>query len=287
VQVFHMDEPQLPNPDEFYGRAYERGELIHRTSIRASTAINGEYRIGKSWLMQYLQQVAPSHPQLGSHVRIGKFSATNPQCQTTAGFVKRAMEVLAVPNPEAYSKKTPLERLTFAARDFKNLSIIPVLCIDEFAGLIGKPGFDRAFLSSLRSTTEDEGLVLITASRQPLHEVIEVITGQSSPLFNIMPQLTLKPFTEAEARTFITQKGQQVGFDQQEQVFFLECAAIHAPDGTRGWPPLRLQLVGKQLLNDKLTAIGQQQPFTVNDGGYQTDFKQRLEQQYRTMVKQP
>lgn len=154
-----------PIPMNSLARAYERGELIHGTSIRASTAIDEEYRIGKSWLMQYLQQVAPSHPQLGSHVHTGRFSATHPQCQTPAGLVRRALEVLAVPNPDAHAKKTPLERLALAVRDFKNLNIIPVLCIDEFAGLIGKPGFDRTFLSGLRSIMEDDGLALITARR--------------------------------------------------------------------------------------------------------------------------
>jgi hypothetical protein len=162
IHIFHFNEPQLPNPGEFYGRRSERLELIHRTSIRASIAIDGEYRMGKSWLIQYLEQVAPV--QISPHVKIGRLSATHPQCQTLAGFINRALEILNVPNHGTSSKKMPLERLAAAARDFKNLGIIPVLCIDEFAGLIGKPGFDEFFLSGLRSIAEDEGLVLITAS---------------------------------------------------------------------------------------------------------------------------
>ena len=31
VHIFHFNEPQLPNPGEFYGRRAERLELIHRT----------------------------------------------------------------------------------------------------------------------------------------------------------------------------------------------------------------------------------------------------------------
>lgn len=288
VHIFHFNEPQLPDPAAFCGRAYERSELIHRTSMRASTAVDGAYRIGKSWLLQYLQQVAPTDPQLGSHVRIGRFSATHPQCQTLAGFVKRALETLNLPNHDGtHAKKPPLVQLALAARDCQKLGIIPVLCIDEFAGLIGKPGFDSMFLNELRSIAEDDGLVLITASKQPLHEVIEQMTGQTSPLFNIMPRLPLKPFTELEARTFIDEKGQQAGFDQEERAFFLECAAISTLEGIMGWPPLRLQLVGKMLHDEKRAAIAEQRVYAVSNTTYQVDFKQRLHEQYKAMVKYP
>jgi len=286
THAFHSNEPQLPSPAAFYGRAYACSELIQRTSIRASTAIDGAYRIGKSWLLQYLQQVAPTHPLLGSHVRIGRFSATHPQCQTPGGFVKCALETLKLPHHQGtQAQKLSLAQLADAARDCRDLGIIPVLCIDEFAGLLGRPGFDIAFLSALRSIAEDDGLVLITASKQPLHEVIEQMTGQTSPLFNIMPRLPLKPFTEPEARAFIEKEGQQAGFDQQERAFFQVCAAIFAPDGTTGWPPLRLQLVGKMLLYEKQQAIAEQRLYAVSDAAYQAAFKQRLDEQYKAMVR--
>jgi hypothetical protein len=166
-----------------------------------------------------LQQIAPRHPQLGPRVRVGRLNATNPQCRTLAGFTKRALEVLDFPARDPSPNETPLERLTIAARDLKTLGIIPILCIDEFAGLIGLPGFDKSFVVSLRAIAEDEGLVLITASKQPLHEVIEHMIGETSPLFGIMPQLTLKPFTESEAKTFVQEKSQQAGFSEQEQFF--------------------------------------------------------------------
>lgn len=287
AHIFHCNEP-LPGPDAFFGREYERRELIHRTSIRASTAIDGEYRAGKSWLMQYLQRVAPTHSQLGTHVKIGKFSATHPHCQTVEGFVKCALETLNLPGLNGTNiRRMQLAQLAVAVRGCKQLDIIPVLCIDEFAGLIGKPGFDTTFLNELRSIAEDDGLVLITASRQPLHEVIEQMTGQTSPLFNIMPRLPLKPFTEPEARAFIVGTGQRAGFDQEEQAFFLECATIHTPDCTKGWPPLRLQLVGKMLCDDKRMELAERRMYNVSDVAYQAGFKQRLYEQYRAMVKQP
>ena len=287
VHIFHFNEPLLPNPAEFYGREYERMELIHRTSIRASTAIMGDYRIGKSWLMQYLQQVAPSHPQLGSHLHVGHISATHPQCQTLVGFVERALATLNVPSHNTHRSREPLERLAGAARDLKSLGIIPVLCIDEFAGLIGKPSFDKSFVNGLRAIAEDDGIVLITASKQSLHEVIERMTGETSPLFNIMPQLGLKPFTEAEAKHFAEEKSQQAGFSDQEQAFFLECAAIHQPDGMKVWPPMRLQLTGKLLLDDKRMLVSERRSHDAGEALYRIDFKQRLEEQYGSVVRNP
>ncbi|MFL5658696.1 MAG: hypothetical protein ACJ8CB_31470 [Ktedonobacteraceae bacterium] len=285
AHIFHYNEPELPSPAEFYDRQYERTTLIERSSHRASTAIMGDYRIGKSWLMQYLQQIAPTHPQLGPRVRVGRLNATNPQCQTLAGFTKRALEVLNFPARDPSPSETPLERLTIAARDLKTLGIIPVLCIDEFAGLIGLPGFDKSFVVGLRAIAEDEGLVLVTASKQPLHEVIEHIIGETSPLFGIMPQLTLKPFTESEAKTFVQEKSQQAGFSEQEQFFFLKCAALHQTDGTKQWLPLRLQLVGQMLLDDKRMAASERRGYNVQEALCQADFKRRLDDQYRAVTR--
>ncbi|MEO9030487.1 MAG: AAA family ATPase, partial [Ktedonobacteraceae bacterium] len=189
AQIFHFAQ-SLPSHDEFYGRAYERATLINRTSQRSSTALVGEYRIGKSWLMQYLQQSAPTHAQLGPQIRIGRLSATHPQCQTLAGFVKKALEALNVSTHRPNPHETPLERLAIEAGELKRQGIIPVLCIDEFAGLIGMLGFGKSFVKGLRAIAENDGLVLITASKDPLHTVIEHIIGGTSPLFNIMLELT-------------------------------------------------------------------------------------------------
>lgn len=278
TQIFHVES--LPFPDEFYGRTYERVTLINRTSQRSSTSLVGEHRIGTSWLMQYLQQIAPTHAQLGPQVRIGKLSATHSQCQTLTGFVKKALKALNVPVHKPHPHETPLERLAIEVSDMKKQSIIPVLCIDEFAGLIGKPDFGKSFVEGLKAIAEDDGLVLITASREPLHKTIEKITGATSPLFEVMQELTLKPFTEVEAKEFISKKGQQAGLSGDEQAFFLACAAIPQANGQLGWPPLRLQLTGELLLKDKFSGV-----LALSDPAYQAAFKQHLTEQYQGMVK--
>jgi hypothetical protein len=286
TNLFHFDEIQLPSPAEFFGREYERSTLLARIAARSSTAIVGDYRIGKSWLIQYLIQSVPAHPQLGQRVHIGRLSATHPQSQTLAGFVKRALEVLNVPEYRASSRETPLQHLANAVRNLKALGIIPVLCIDEFAGLIGKPDFGKDFITGLRAIAEDDGLVLITASRHPLYEIIHHLTGDTSPLFNIMQELPLKGFNEQEARHFVAYKGRLAGFHQDELRLFLNSAAMLQPDGSQSWPPLRLQLVGQLLLSEKQRTTGQP-AYDPKDPVYQRVFKQRVDEAYLAVVNQP
>jgi hypothetical protein len=284
IGIFH-DRTSLPSADEFYGKEYERGLLLSRIDIRASTAIVGEFRMGKSWLMQYIKLVASR--DLGSHVHVGMFSATSPECETVPGFVRRALGELGISVHKSRSAKTAMERLAVAVRGLKERSIIPVLCIDEFAGLIGKLGFDRSFVEGLRAILEDDGLVLITSSRRPLHQVIEDIIEETSPLFNVMQEITLKFFTKEEAQIFISEKGRQAGLNQEEQEFFLTCAAVTQSDGKQGWPPLLLQMTGRKLLDAKSGVLEIPHVYDVRNGDYRAAFQAHLAQEYRTMVKHP
>src|SRR5437899_2441084 len=57
--IFLFNE-HLPDPSEFYGRKLECEALINRARKGASTSIVGQRRIGKTWLIEYLIQVAPT-----------------------------------------------------------------------------------------------------------------------------------------------------------------------------------------------------------------------------------
>jgi hypothetical protein len=278
-QIFYVAQ-SLPAPDEFYGRESERIDLINRISKGGSTALVGAHLAGKSWLIQYVQQKVQTHPQLGPQVHIGEINAAHPLCHTRADFVKEALDALHLPPHRLNPHDPPLAYLSLKVREMKLQGITPVLCIYEFTGLIGKPDFDRRFLDELRAIAQHDKLVLIIVSRKPLHKLIEQITGETSPLLNIMPELTLQPFTEAEAKAFINKKGQRGTLSGDEQAFFQECAAISQANGKLGWPPLSLQLAGQLLLKDKFSGV-----LAPSDSAYQADFKQRLAEQYQGMVK--
>lgn len=234
---------------------------------------------------QYLQQVAPDHAPPGIQIRVGCLSATSPQCQTLVGFVRKALEVLQWHPQQLNPSEASLERLAIEVCKMGNQKIIPVLCIDEFAYWMGNSDFDSKFLAGLRAIAEDQenGLVLIIASRYPLHAVIEQRMGASSPLFNIMQELDLSSFNEAEAKEFIDKKGQQSGLSVDEKLFFLDCASIRRAKGKKDWPPLRLQLAGCLLLKDKYEPA--QSSYDLNDLAYRKTFKKRLDKQYWAMVK--
>ena len=259
--------------------------MISRTAGESCTSLVGERRIGKTWLMEYLQLIAPTHPDLGPRFRVGYLSATHPECETLTGFTKKALEALKVPTSHLNQAQVQFSQLARAIVDLKNQGIVPVLCIDEFEGF-NKQEFGKKFVEGLRAMAQDDGLVLITASKRPLVEVIIDMIGETSPLFNIIRKITLEPFTESEAQEFVQDKSQQAGFSDQERAYFLKQATLYGPDGTQQWPPLRLQLVGQMLLDYKQMAQREGKPYQIDDIRYQLDFEKRLTEEYQSVVKQ-
>jgi hypothetical protein len=282
--IFRFNLP-LRDPREFYGRAAERTTLLTRTSNGGSSSLVGERRLGKTWLLDYLRLVAPSHSALGPAYRVAYVSATHPQCKTLSGFVARALEALKIQH-SIDASLPPLDRLAYAVRDLKAMGMHPVLCIDEFEGFDDAQEFNNDFFEGLRALAQDDSLVLVTASKRPLKEIIEGLTGQTSPLFNIVQQLRLHPFSEQEAREFVRVKSDEAGFDDRERDFFLRKAALYNSNGEAYWPPLRLQLVGQMLLDDKQAAQSNTMAYQPDNALYQSEFVRRLDEAYQAVVKQ-
>jgi hypothetical protein len=158
-------------------------------------------------------------------------------------------------------------------------SEIPILCIDEFEALTSRKDFDREFFSSLRAMTQSSGLGLVVASKVPLVDVMRD-RFEASNFFNVFEQLTLKPFTQKETEQFVSVKSAQAQFTEEEQAYFLK----YGQDNRRQWPPLRLQLAGKLLLESKLVAEKETAP---SASPHNLDYKQirnRMEKTYREMV---
>jgi hypothetical protein len=161
---------------------------------------------------------------------------------------------------------------------------IPILCIDEFEALCKCRGFCLDFLENLRALMQI-GLVLITASKRPLIEVVDNVMGaqgRTSPFFNVFEQITLKPFSHQEAERFADEKGAQAGFNAQERGFLLQ----YGQQGRQQWPPLRLQLVGNILEMDKMLAReGDPERYRPQDPSYWQEFETRLNEKYRGVVR--
>jgi len=275
--VFQFNE-QLTSTDQFYGRVRERETLLNRSRKGASTSIVGPRRIGKTWLMSYLRLVAST--MLSPRCRIGYLDATLASCATVAGFTAKALEELDVAHLVSNSTHVGLATLERAIQDLKSNNLIPILCIDEFEGLGKRQEFTLDFFISLRAMTQIN-LGLVVASRSPLIDIVGD-NGNTSGFFNVFEQLTLEPFSLEEAQAFVQAKGLQAGFTGQERDYLLKYGQIEKDQ----WPPIRLQLVGKMLLEDKTLARKEgSHYYRPNDPSYWEKFEQRLEVKYRGVVR--
>jgi AAA domain len=146
--IFQFNLP-LHDPNEYYGRLAARTTLITRVSNGGSSSIVGERRIGKSWLLTYLQLVAPTNSILGPAYRIGYVSASHPQSKSVASFVLRALDELKVPQHSINLSQSPLSQFSRGVQDLKKQGIFPVLCIDEFDGFDNRQEFTHEFMEGL------------------------------------------------------------------------------------------------------------------------------------------
>lgn len=270
-EIFLFNEPLLDS-DEFYGRTRERTTLINRTRNGASTSIVGPRRIGKTWLIDYLRLVAPT--ELGARFRIAHMDATAAGATTVAKFTAKVLKELG------YSDRTDegLDRLENVVEDLKSSGKIPVLCIDEFEGFDNPQEFNLGFFTKLRAMTQT-GLVLVIGCKRPLIDIVGN-DGHTSGFFNVFEQLTLKPFSQVEAEEFTKAKAPQAGFDDQERIYLLKYGREYGQKGEEQWPPMRLQLVGKMLLYDKVYHF-----YHPDDPSYWKKFEEELIEKYQGVVR--
>jgi len=269
---------QLTDPREFYGRGIDRTQLLSRTRNGGCTSIVGPRRSGKTWLMTYLRLVAAE--QLGPNFCLGYLSAALPSSATRAGIIKEALKALGHP-PYALPASPDLVLLEDFVRNMRAQNRTPVLCIDEFEGLTHHPAeFDLQFFEGLRAITE-VGLGLVVLSKEPLIDLVSEST-RTSPFFNVFLQLNLSPFERADAEQFVQEKGAQAQFTEQERAYLL----AYGQSEKEQFPPLRLQLVGEMLLNEKRAVdSASQHHYRPLDPEFWQALKERLDAAYSGMVK--
>jgi hypothetical protein len=268
----------LTHTHEFYGRARERVALINRTTKGESTSIVGPRRIGKTWLISYLML----EPLTNSNVnlRIGYLDATRQSCATVPEFTASVLDELGVLTLDTNRANLGLAALERAIKDLKSKNQISILCIDEFEGFDNRNEFDLNFYIGLRAIAQ-MGLGLVIASKNPLIDIVGDY-GKTSGFFNVFEQHVLKPFNLEEAEKFAQAKSIQAGFTDQERIYLLR----YGQNDEQLWPPLRLQLVGKMLLEDKNLAVTEgSHYYRPNDLNYWRDFERRLEEKYQGVVR--
>jgi transcriptional regulator with XRE-family HTH domain len=265
--VFLFNEP-LPEPEEMYGRKRERERLLARIAHKASTSITGPRRIGKTWLMQYLCLIVPK--RLGLRFRVGYLDGMSPHCKTVAGFAAEALRRLGLSSPEVSEGLVSLDR---GLQELPSKKLVPVLCIDEFERFSQRPEFTLDFFEGLRAMTHTSDLVLVIASKDPLHLTVSK-NAQGSPFFNIFEQLLLKPFPYTDAEQFIQEKSKAAGFTPQERDYLWKYG--RASENENAWLPLRLQLAGQILSEDMDQAR--------RDPNYKQSFEEQFKMKYEAVM---
>jgi transcriptional regulator with XRE-family HTH domain len=267
---------KLPHADELYGRKIERDILLNRILHKSSTSLVGPRRIGKTWLLEYL--LLEARKQLGNHLRIGYLDGMMASCSTMAGFTAKAARTLG--SPLSYERASEgLAALEDVVETLRSKGLSSVLCIDEFEYMSGMQEFDLNFFASLRALAQG-GLSLVVASKRPLIDIVGHC-GDESGFFNIFEQITVKPFSNEEAETFVMAKTACAHFTDRERAMLLKYGQL----GDGEWPPTRLQLVAKMLFEDKILKGKEDlQCGRPDDIDYWQCFEQRLEEKYRGVI---
>jgi len=274
---FNMD---LKDAGECYGRSREKMTLLSRASRGEATSIVGPRRIGKTWLMKYLKLVAPA--RLGGQVHVGYLDVTAPSSTTLVGFTIAALRALEITVPASVEQEvSPLAALERGVIDMRARNQIPILCIDEFEYFCRYDVQRGMVLEHLRAISQ-AGLGLVVASKRPLIDIIDIVE-RTSPFFNICRQVTLHPFSRQEAESFARDKAVQAGWSEEERGFLLACAREADRDA---WYPLRLQLVGTLLHEDKMLAeLEHPDYYRPRDADYRQEFVERVAEIYQGVVR--
>jgi len=208
-----------------------------------------------------------------------------PSCDTLRDLTASMLAALHISSPDGFTTNELLALLEKAVKESSTKKETLVLCIDEFEGLCDKTDFHMSLLESLRAMT-NIGLCMVIASRQPLVNVIAQKVGKSgetSPFFNVFEQITLKPFIRREAEAFAQAKSKQAGFTAQEYASLLKF--WQEEEGKEQWPPLRLQLVGQMIEEDKILSEREPlYPYLLSDLNYWQEFQVRLEEKYQGVI---
>ncbi len=278
--IFPYLAPSPASVQEVYGWKRDRYTLLDCVRRGAGASIVGPRRIGKSWLLHYVRLMISVEHQLGANYRVCYLDTD--RCATVYDFTVLVLEQLGVrvsPDNVPWN----LEVLDKAISKLILHNISPVLCLDEFESLSGSPRrlqeFDRDFYRGLRAMGQG-GVRLVVASK---HNLIDIVPPDplSSPFFNTFEKFLLRPFDDKEAETFAEVKSSQAGLTNQERTYLLK----YGTKDKHQWPPIRLQLVGKEMLTAKSLAVSEGSSYyRPDDPDYWRDFEKLVDEKYDAVV---
>ena len=226
----------ITNPNEFFGREQEIGEIVSRLRAMASLSVVGERRIGKSSLLYHLYQTGWLRVDDPAYCFF-YLDLQDAQFHTAAGFLRAILRVLKL-DADAVSDGQSLNRNLIAfseqieARERDGQRI--VLCLNEFEATFKHPAeFTEDFFDHMRSQIDRRKFAVVTATGTRLKDLCD--DGKmTSPFYNVFTVVELGDFTDNEVRAFLDHYGQQVFFTEEEMGFINSNLVTH---------PLKLQIL--------------------------------------------
>jgi len=204
---FHYGS-MITDPEQFVGRRDELATVTDRlnSSQVQGSAIYGPRRIGKSSLLHYLYRPRDSESlRANDELLVIYLSAQDSQCSTPAAFRATLMlTILDDPRLKLDGRTTEgriLKNVKQSLADgepcdwvqaksvLENLPKHPVICLDEFEGLLTDE-FDDRFFNALRDWANNGYLTWITASVQTLKALGDA-RNSTSPFFNLLANVEL------------------------------------------------------------------------------------------------
>jgi hypothetical protein len=235
----------ISDPRRFFGRSREVDLIFGRLSNSEfeSSSVVGDRRIGKTSLLNYLAdpQVQAAHG-LGPDRYIFVYADLQ-MVDKTMGPERLWRQLLMlmrrrVPEGEiidavttALERSEPLSTFDldelFQQVDDKGLNV--VFLLDEFEWITINPNFGLSFYHELRSLIIHHRVALVATSRMNLAELLPDVSARSSPFFNVLATINLRPFSFADFQIMVSRSLSEtaVRFSEPEMEKVLDLAGLH------------------------------------------------------------
>ena len=193
-------------PMEFEGRRSELNKIFGRLATGQSVAVIGQPHIGKTSMLEFIQDDTARRNRFGDQFNIFTFSYLDilaiQNLQSQKDFWRHAIEPLYnLDFAAALSRQAEQEGFTNLALEtlFEGLNKTNrrlVLLLDEFDAFLSHRALNTPdFYGGLRTlASRSGGLVLVIAARKPLqvlNQLTQEINPHGSPYFNVFVEIQL------------------------------------------------------------------------------------------------
>jgi len=233
------------NPDYFVGREKELKKIfgyldVTHTGQIQHVSVVGERRIGKSSLLQHINQVYPKYLTDSKNYRFVFVDMQSAHHHQMAGLFHNILAKLDLPAP---SNPTLEKFVSIIEQAREKSKIWPVLLFDEFEYLPEhNHEFPETFFDALRSLGGNNTIGLVTASKCALIE-LQTQNRLVSNFFNIFHQIDLGEFSDTEAQALLDK-----GRTSDQRFSEDDCAQIVK---IAGHHPAKLQVVASLVYEAK------------------------------------